>query len=241
LLVCLDYLPTQAAARAHVLFPTSTHFETGSHFINQEARLQYAEAVHASSRPLSQVTAGKHPPRDYGWHGDAPGPQPAWQVLQDLCDRVTGQKEQADIQALLQQLHPGCSEQAGLLLQKEAGAAYHFPVPASREAAREPGAMELILTAWTFGTEELSSYSAPAAGVKSEPHVMMHVEDAARGGLNDGDMVILHLDRGILQLRLQTSAGMARGCVVLPRHRDLEWQQLKYQQGMLPLCRIERA
>jgi anaerobic selenocysteine-containing dehydrogenase len=70
---------------------------------------------------------------------------------------------------------------------------------------------------------------------------MMHIEDAERGGLNNGDMVIMHLDRGILQLRLETSAGMAGGCVILPRHRDLEWQQLKYQQEKLPLCRIERA
>jgi hypothetical protein len=53
-------------------------------------------------------------------------------------------------------------------------------------------------------------------------------------------MVTLHLDRGVLRLRMASTAKMARGCLIVPRHRDLNWQQVKYRQELLPIYRIEK-
>ena len=69
----------------------------------------------------------------------------------------------------------------------------------------------------------------------------MHADDAAGQGFSEGDMVKLHLDRGILELPLRLSSTMARGVAVLPRHRQLQWQQLDKFHERLPICRIEKA
>ncbi len=248
LLVCLDYLPTELSRRAHFLCPVTTHFETGASYVNQEGEMQYAHPVHPGSRPLSQVTGGKHPQRDFIFNDDRHDPRPAWQILLDLDNRLqgemghgrTGQVETIR-DALRQQLQElGYSAADSRLLPESAGEWFHYTgaVPPDKDQGKED--MELILTELLFGTEELSLYSGAAAEAIQEPSVMMHGEDAAKVGLNSGDNVILHLDIGELRLRLATSENMVRGCVILPRHRDLKWQQLKYRQEMPILCRIEK-
>jgi NADH-quinone oxidoreductase subunit G len=238
LLVCLDYLPSELSRRAHILCPTTTHFETGSHFVNQEGRLQSAAIVHECGPPLSQVNAGRHPRRDYTRSGEEYGPRPAWSILQELCNRITGHQLlkrddrdylQDEVRTRLQQLR---------LTDTDGG---HHPatsIPLKIKSDNET--LELILAEQLFGTEELSAYSAPVMDAIKEPLVLMHHEDADHAGLADGDLVTLHLDRGVLRLRLATTAEIARGCLILPRHRDLNWQQVKSGQELLPLCRIEK-
>ena len=238
LLICLDYLPSELSRRAHILCPTPTHFEARSHFVNQEGRLQVGEAVHECGRPLSQATAGNHPRRDFVRHDEEYGPRPAWSILQDLCDRITGHQAvgggdldylQAEMQARLQQLRQG-----------ESGAGNHPVTPDQPVVNGDNNALELILVEWLFGSEELSTYSGPVVDAIKEPLAIMHHEDAVRAGLSSGDMVTLHLDRGVLRLRMASTAKMARGCLIVPRHRDLNWQQVKYRQELLPLYRIEK-
>jgi len=239
LLLCLDYLPSELSRRSHILCPTTTHFETGSHFVNQEGRLQFATAVHECESPLSQDTEGRHPRRDYTRPGEEYNPRPAWRILQDLCGRITGHQSsgrsdgdnlQDEIRKRLQKLHQG-----------ESGASYHPATPIPPRVKENNGALELILAERLFGTEELFSYSDPVADtVQEEPLALMHYKDAVRAGLNNGDMVTLHLDRGVLRLRLATTVNMAQGCLVVPRHRDLNWQQVKSRQELLDLCRIEK-
>jgi NADH-quinone oxidoreductase subunit G len=238
LLVGLDYLPSELSSRAHILCPTTTHFETGSHFVNQEGRLQSAAAVHECGRPLSQVTAGKHPRRDYARPGEEYGPRPAGSIFQELCDRINGHQSvksddrdylQNEIRTRLQQLR---------LTDTVGGHHPATPIPLKIKSDNET--LELILAEQLFGTEELSVYSAPVTAAIKEPLVLMHHEDADRAGLDSGDMVTLHLDRGVLRLRLATTAEMAQGCLIVPRHRDLNWQQVKSGQELLPLCRIEK-
>jgi len=238
LLVCLDYLPSELARRAHIFCPTTTHFETGSHFVNQEGRLQFAAAVHECGRPLSQTTPGKHPRRDYAWHGEEYAPRPAWRILQDLGGRITGHQSsgRGDVDYLQNEMRQRLRE----LHQGESGDGYHPATPVPSRVKGNNGALELILAEWLFGTEELSTYSEFVAGAVPEPLALMHHEDAVRAGLDNGDMVTLHLDRGILRLRLATTVKMARGCLIVPRHRDLNWQQVKSGQELLPLCRIEK-
>jgi len=87
--------------------------------------------------------------------------------------------------------------------------------------------LELLLVDWTFGTEELSAYSSYVHQVEKEPCVFIHADDAAQAGLADGDQVTVQLDGGTLEVKLLVSHNMARGLLVLPRHRQLAWQKLR--------------
>jgi NADH-quinone oxidoreductase subunit G len=101
LLVVMDYLPNRtlefvgrtpatihssvsASSLTYITLPTLTHFETQASFINQEGRLQLAIPVHASGTPLSQLTSGKHPPREF--RKDIPGAdaKAAWRIFSEL-------------------------------------------------------------------------------------------------------------------------------------------------------------
>ncbi len=46
LLIAIDYFPTETVNRATIFYPSSTIFETGSTYINQEGRAQFAQRVH---------------------------------------------------------------------------------------------------------------------------------------------------------------------------------------------------
>jgi NADH-quinone oxidoreductase subunit G len=87
--------------------------------------------------------------------------------------------------------------------------------------------LEVILTDWTFGTEELSSFSPPLGKLERKPCVSIHAKDATRLGLGAGDKVRIRLDEGDVELAVWIEDEMAPGVVVLPRHRLLEWQKIK--------------
>ncbi len=253
LVIALDYLPTATAARAHILLPTATHFETAAHFINQEGRIQSARPVHSSARPLSQAGEGSHPPRLYdndAVNNVADGPRPAWQVLSKLMAAMNREvqatslpdfprifAEEAPALALLRQ-QPYPVDGVRIVPDRQPAPARLVTTgPVLEKEDNE--SLELVFTTWTYGTEELSSYSDPVRLATPSPELTMHSEDAARAGLGEGETVKLHLDRGILELPLRLSATMARGVVVLPRHNQIDWQQSF--QGRLPICRIEKA
>jgi NADH-quinone oxidoreductase subunit G len=97
LLVVMDYLPdrtigfiaqtpasTDASAPMHIMIPTLTHFETRASFINQEGRLQRTLPVHANGTPLSQLTGGNHPPREFRNDIPGAGAKAAWRILSEL-------------------------------------------------------------------------------------------------------------------------------------------------------------
>jgi len=96
-LMVLDYLPNHcigfvgtmlaamgASAPMCIIIPTLTHFETISSFINQQGRLQRANPVHANGMPLSQLTGGNHPPREFRNDIPGAGAKAAWQILSEL-------------------------------------------------------------------------------------------------------------------------------------------------------------
>lgn len=96
-LIVLDYLADHtiqffekaftamgATAPMRLFMPTLTHFETRASFINQEGRLQRAAPVHAYGMPLSQLTGGGHPPREFRNDIPGAGAKAAWRILTDL-------------------------------------------------------------------------------------------------------------------------------------------------------------
>jgi len=102
LLVILDYMPTPSVVFAGqsptdmndpmpftFVIPTLTHFETPASFINQEGRLQQAAPVHANGLPLSQLTGGNHPPREFRRDIPGAGAKAAWEILSEMLAAVS--------------------------------------------------------------------------------------------------------------------------------------------------------
>jgi NADH-quinone oxidoreductase subunit G len=52
--------------------------------------------------------------------------------------------------------------------------------------------------------------------------------------LADQDRVALSLDRGEVVVELKIAPNMARGVIILPRHRRLEWRKLKQWPVVVP-------
>ena len=65
LLVVVDYIDQPTVHRANVFLPSATVFEAGGIFVNQEGRAQEIRPAFKGGIPLSQITGGGHPPREF--------------------------------------------------------------------------------------------------------------------------------------------------------------------------------
>jgi len=239
-LVVLDFVNSPGMQKAHVFLPTSTIYEAGGILINQEGRLQAAPRAYRGGIPLALIGGGAHPPRVYG--SDIPGGElpAAWQVLAEIADgeshpdtettRAKLRSWLADVNPVLANI-PAIDEfpDDGIRLSLgENTPDFSMNSPMEVKTNRIDGqGLELILVDWTFGTEELSVYSPPLAEVEKNPCLFMHVDDAARLGLNSDDRVAVKLDGGAVKVSLHAVENMASGVMVLPRHRLLRWQKIR--------------
>ena len=89
-----------------------------------------------------------------------------------------------------------------------------------------PDQVELLLVDWTFGTEELASYSHLMREAETMPVLLIHPREAGKLGLGDGNRANVHLLKGSLVVTVKLAAALAPGVVVLPRHRQLDWRKL---------------
>jgi NADH-quinone oxidoreductase subunit G len=237
-LLVMDYLPSQIAERAHGFLPTSTVFEAGSSFINNEGRIQFAAPVYQGGMPVSQVSGGGHPPRVYD--GDISGgkQKPAWQLLRALAGALGVEGEMTSENAPLasaknEHLFFAALQTANYpcdgirCLPDLADAATLFAGFAAAEVPGEGDQLQLLLVDATFGTEELSQYSECIRKVEGEPRLWLYTDDAAQLGLADGDRVVMQFEDGPLEVGVNLSPGMAPGTLVLPRHRKLAWHRVK--------------
>ena len=112
-------------------------------------------------------------------------------------------------------------------------------IPSEKE---RPGdsELELLVADWTFGTEELSTYSEYIQQVEKEPYLLMHPKDASRTGLKDKERITLHLDRGPLEVELRVADNVAPGVIILPKHRRLRWQQMGRRPLKVGVDRIRK-
>ncbi len=101
-----------------------------------------------------------------------------------------------------------------------------FAAPPAPPAEPAPDQVELLLVDWTFGTEELASYSHLMREAEAAPVLLIHPRDAEKLGLSDGNRAALHLPKGSLAVTVKLAAALAPGVVVLPRHRQLDWRKL---------------
>ena len=248
LLLVLDYLPSAAVEKAHGVLPTVSHFErTSVSFVNQEGRLQMVRPVHRGGTPISLISGDKHPPRTFLNHIPGGDPKAAHEVLAELHAAISGDEEGDLMKDLRDRLteespifkDPSASREGIRLLSHRVVEEDIFSWK-NEEARPGKEGLELLLTHWTFGTEELSAYSSPAREGETIPVLLMHADDASRLNLADRDRVALRLDGGEVVLELGIAANMAPGVIVLPRHRQLRWWKLKQWPAFVPDDRIRK-
>jgi NADH-quinone oxidoreductase subunit G len=248
LLLVMDYLPSEAVRRAKIFMPTRTLFETDMAFVNQEGRVQFSPAAHPGGVPIEQISGGGHPPRAF--RGDIPGndPKPASQILAELSEGLKipgawGAMRRHHLWHWMTGENPlfaNLSDGVRLPLEETKENLFSMEWLTQGEKDRFDGYFELLLVDWTFGTEELSTFSKYIREAEEEPFLVMHPKDASRLNLMNQERVALQLDGGKLEVKLSISENLAPGALVLPRHRQLEWQKLETLPARVSFDRIEK-
>lgn len=238
LLVVLDYLNSPAAQKAGVFLPTTTIYESGAMFINQEGRLQLSPPAFAGGIPIAQIGGCDHPPRIYDAGLPGPAPAPAGLTLAMVGDEDFEPDEKDTAEYIWKMVTDRIPElakyesadhipRAGLRLGSTENTDLRFNVKWSLEKDRQGSPdddFELVPVDWTFGTEELSSLSPCLQELEREPCLVMHQADAQELGIGDGDFVEITSDVNSLQVMACPAGNMARGNLFLPRHPRLPWQ-----------------
>ena len=218
--------------------------------MNQEGRVQSVKRVHAGGIPLEQVSGGEHPPRVF--RDDIPGsePKPAWEIVTALSQAMAVQE------ILVDDLWPWLAEgnpafhalknfdpqQNSVRLVPAESTAVSFSLDRlnQKQEKSSEGKLELFAVDWTFGTEELSSYSRSLHEVEKTPCLYMNAMDAERLSLTNKDQVALSMDGAVIEVELCTMENMASGMLFLPRHRQLPWQRLPNLPISIPFERIKK-
>ncbi|CAB5128817.1 hypothetical protein D3OALGB2SA_3474 [Olavius algarvensis associated proteobacterium Delta 3] len=248
LLVVMDYLNTPASTAAHIFLPTTTIYESGGAYMNQEGRIQRAAPVYGGGLSVLGEAGGNHPPRVF--RTDAPGTDllPAWKILTALAaggvlpERVPWPESDLPIFAFLAREPDIPAEGIRVLAERPASGQTRTEPPVElSEADPAPDCLTLMTVERTFGTEELSCRSAPLQELEESPAVLMHPGDAGAMGLDEGENVVIDTGAGEIRVRLAVSEDMARGVVFLPRHHRLDWQYLPNLRVPLPGNSIRRA
>jgi NADH-quinone oxidoreductase subunit G len=231
LVIAIDYFETETVKRAGIFYPSSTIFEIGSSYINQEGRVQFAHQVHAGGVP---IWGGGYPPRVY--QEFAPGGEhlPAWQVIAEIAGEQAAETSMAGIVAAehtaFEVLADGnYRENATRILPDKSGRENGWtawsPPPGAR--SESPHGLELLMVEWMFGTSEFSAHSDSLQGGVTEPTMSMHPKDAERAGVSDGDLVSVELDNGAMEIAVSVSNRTAEGVLVVPRHQSVDWRKMK--------------
>jgi NADH-quinone oxidoreductase subunit G len=232
-LMVLDYLDTTVSRRADVFLPTQTLYEAGGLFINQEGRAQYSPPAYRGGAPVLATGGGSHPPRVYGTGLPGADPQPAGQIMARLAGDAmlaefrTSHAGLAGFAAQLAELPDVAAfPEEGVRLVSNNPSADRFHSNLQPPAAADSNEFAIILTERTFGTEELSSYSACLKPLEEEPFAGLHRQDAETLGIRTGDRLAIRTASGMIELVANVSDRMAPGGILIPRLRRLPWQAL---------------
>ena len=252
LLAVLDYVNSEAVQKAHIFLPTTTLYETGGVYINQEARLQAAQPAHKGGSPIAQVGGGGHPPRIYGTGIPGNEPAAAWQLLASLIDgeqHPTAKDLKTGIWNRLAKTESAFKEMAaiekipddGLRIYREKDRSARFSTRRHKGGSDVDDRLELIAVDWIFGTEELSSYSECLTDLEGSPGIFMCRTDAEKLNLTGGDRVAIELDRGTLEAKLRVKDNMAAGTLIIPRSKNLDWQKMGTGRTLVRKDQIRKA
>jgi NADH-quinone oxidoreductase subunit G len=227
-LVVIDYLDSATSRRARVLLPSETVYESGGVFINHEGRAQESPRIFGGGASIQETGAGSHPPRLFGQGVPGSDPMPAGWILAGISGEpdpaVTNRSERlrrdlaraAPAYRALGEL-PTIPEDGVRLRLGTAGRERYRPAAARLEPA--PDGLEVVAAERTFGTEELSSYSACLQTLAEGHFIGLHPRDAADRQLREGDRVTLAAVPGSGPLQVRIYEDMAPGVALIPRLR----------------------
>lgn len=256
LLLVLDYLPSPVLETAHIMLPTVAASErVGSVFVNQEGRAQYAPPIHEGGLPLWQVSGGMHPPRTILSAIPGAEAKTVGEIFRGLASGMSVPGSEGLDEGIWDWLASHASvfshipsavkmaEGVRLINGRESKTALSLEgaLPSDEKDAPTEEHFELLFVDWTFGTEELSSYSKYIHEAERAPGLIMHSEDASKLGLSEGCKVALHLPGGSLSVEMHSVDKMAPGVMLLPRHRQLAWQKLGDWRGRIPVNSIKKS
>ena len=245
LLVVLDHLPSATAAMAQVMIPTSNLFEAqGASLVNHEGRLQKARAAHAVGMPVTQVSGGGHPPREFSLSTPGGEPRPADQLLGELAGLIAPDQGEIPLQPFEAWL---CARSGGNREPGDIAAAYgerFWPVAADETAAKGraaraneavpgPDQLELMVSPWFGSGEELSFHSPIPAEPERQPCLWLHPQTAAALSLAEEDGVRISLKAGELSLALCTSEKMSPHLALLIPGAETGWRMLPARRSLI--------
>jgi len=245
-LIVLDHVASPLAERANWFIPTQTIYESGGHWINQEGRLQIAQAVLAVGEPIAVTGQGDHPPRTFGREIPGSAPAPAWAVLAALAgEKAEAENPELGLKAAIDAYHPAI---AGLDARR-IGRQIDFSAIADKAAGTdttdrsfedhsEAEQLTLLLVEQTFGTEALSANTPALKALKQEPAAIAHPEDIDRMGVQPGQSVTIASDAGRIVLPLLADDRIARGVIIIPKDHCIDWQELGATKVLIALDRI---
>jgi NADH-quinone oxidoreductase subunit G len=238
LLVVIDYLATPLHSAATIFLPSATVFEAGGSFINSSGLLQHATAVHDHGLPLGQRLEQGHPSRAYTPQPLAGRCPSASELLLALARELAMPVPTAAEPpcSLLAEDYPG---KANVVGQGNPLDGWQLPLatgeskplhPSLVPPAAEGGAdgLTVVLVERTFGSEELSSASAPLRQLAGRPYAYLHTSDAARLGLSEAEGLTLRIDGKQLDLELRIREEMAPGQLIVARHYQLQAAELNW-------------
>ncbi len=252
LLAVTDYVNSEVVPKANIFLPTTTLYESGGIYINQEGRVQVVEPAYRGGIPIAETGNGDHPPRIYDSQIPGVEPQAAWQILAQLIDigqQINANDLRTDIQHWLIKSESGFNQLPGLAQIPPLGTRFfqapnsqkHFECQQPNGGSTDDGRLEVLVTERTFGTEELSAYSACLQELANAPCICMHSSDAQQLNLNDGDQVALELNGGVIEARLQVVENMAPAMLIIPRDGKLNWQQMETGQTRIRRDQIRKV
>ena len=237
LMVVMDYMNSEAANNAHIFLPTTTLYESGGVYINQEARVQVAQPAYRGGIPIALTDGGNHPPRIYGTGIPGNEPAAAWQLLAYLIDdeqQPAAKDLQTGIWNWLAETEAGFKDLPAIEKIPDEGVRFYrapdfssrFSIESYCGSPAGDDRLELIAVKRTFGTEELSSCSECLSDIAESPFIFMCRTDAKELNLAAGDRVSIELNGGTLEVNLRIADNMAAGTLVIPRHKALDWQKM---------------
>jgi len=252
LMVVMDYLNSEAANNAHIFLPTTTLYESGGIYINQEARVQVAQPAYRGGIPIDQIGGGSHPPRTYGKGIPGNEPAAAWQLLADLIDdeqQPAAKDLQTGIWNWLAETEAGFKDLPAIEKIPDGGVRFYrapdfssrFSIESYCGSPAGDDRLELIAVKRTFGTEELSSCSECLSDLAESPCIFMCRTDAKELNLTAGDRVSIELNGGTLEVNLRIADNMAAGTLVIPRHKALDWQKMGAGQTLVRKDKIRKV
>jgi len=254
LMVVMDYMNSETAQKADIFLPTTTLYESGGVYTNQEARVQVAQPAYRGGISIALTGSGDHPPRIYGTGIPGNEPVAAWQLLAYLIDdghgyQPTAKNLRAGIWNWLAETESGFKDLAaieeipddGVRIFRAPDFSARFPIEPPGGSSVIDDRLELIAVERTFGTEALAALSDCLTDLAGTPAVLMCPGDAAELNLADGDGVSIELDRGTIEAKLQVADDMAVGTLVIPRHKDLDWQKMGTGQTLVRKDQIRKV